>query len=371
MKTHCAFPSSLLAFCRRAASGLAAAALAATPGLVLARGYEVSNLVSDLPGVAAHTDTNLINAWGLAIGSGGTLIVAATETSQARFYQPDGSVRNFSIDVDEDPTGLLINRFPRLFRIGEGNMTRSSQLIFVTEEGKIMGWNFEVNPTEAVVAVDRSGQEAIYKGVAQARSRRGPRLYATDFHGGQVEVYDERFHWVDSFTDPNVDAGFAPFNVVNVAGLLYVTFAKQEQPEAEDDEPGPGNGFVDVFTPDGHLLRRLISHGPLNSPWGVAFAPHDFGRFAGALLVGNFGDGKINAFTPWSGRFLGELKDKDGNPILIDGLWSLQFRGPTFLRERDGFDRGSVLYFTAGPGDESHGVVGAITPIRSAHTSGW
>ena len=367
MKRNCDSRSSRFVLAGGAAAWLAASILAA-PELTLAQGYDVARLVSDVSGAAAHTDTNLVNAWGLAIGRRGTLIVASTETSQTRFYQPDGTVNDFSIVVDEDPTGLLINEFPFTFRISDHGITRPSQLLFVSEEGKIMGWNFDVNATEAAVAVDNSGKEAVYKGLAQAWSRRGPRLYATDFHDGSVEVYDQRFQWVGSFTDPGVDAGFAPFNVANIAGLLYVTFAKQELPAAEDDEPGPGNGFVDVFTPEGHLLRRLVAHGPLNSPWGLAFAPRDFGQFGGALLVGNFGDGKINAFTPWTGRFLGELTDGAGNPISIDGLWALRFRRSSMSSGNHGNSRASVLYFTSGPEGESHGLVGSIVPAHKTHS---
>ena len=334
-------------------------ACAALPLAASAQGYRVTNLVSDLPGVAAHTDPQLINAWGLDITFGGTLIVGANETSQAAFYRPDGTPRGVTIGVNENPTGLVLNRFHHQFLLGTGEDVRPSLLIFATEGGKILGWNRDVNNSEAVVAVDNSAHQALYKGAAQARSRHGPRLYAANFRGGQVEVYDGAFQWVGSFTDPHVDAGFSPFNVANIGGLLYVTFAKPTPPELKDDEAGPGHGFVDVFSPEGHLLRRLVSHGPLNSPWGVARAPRHFGRFGGALLVGNFGDGRINAFNPVTGAFLGPLPDAAGNPIVIGGLWALKFH--------DDFDHDAddnVLYFTAGPDGESHGVIGAITPVR-------
>lgn len=343
--------------------GLLIIALAATAS---AQGYRVINLVSDVPGVARNEDTNLVNAWGLEIGHDGNLIVSATETSQARFYEADGTPKEFSIAVEEEPTGVVINRFPRHFPIGEGAAARPSQLIFVTEEGTILGWNPHVERDEAVVAVDNSASEAVYKGVAQAWTRHGPRLYAANFRGGRVEVYDGAFHSVGAFTDPGVDPGFSPFDIANIGGLLYVTFAKPALPDMEDDEPGPGNGFVDIFTPDGHLLRRLISHGPLNSPWGLALAPRHFGRLGGALLVGNFGDGKINAFHPWTGAFLGSLNGEDGAPIQIPGLWALKFGNGSDREDDHSFgdddDDGPVLYFTAGPANESHGLVGVIIP---------
>ncbi|PYM13848.1 MAG: TIGR03118 family protein [Verrucomicrobia bacterium] len=341
---------------RRAAS-LGAILLGETLALS-AQNYHQTLLVSDLSNVAAHTDTNLVNAWGLAIGEEGTLVVCATESSLAGFYRPDGRRVADSIAVEEDPTGVEINRWGDAFRLMSGHVARPSRLLFVTEQGKIMGWNPRVNASEAVVAVDNSAADAVYKGVALARSRRGPRLYATNFRGGRVEVYDGSWHSLGAFTDPAVDPGFAPFNIVHLGGVLFVTFAKQQAPDFEDDQPGPGNGFVDIFDLDGHLLRRFASHGPLNSPWGVAMAPRHFGPFGGALLIGNFGDGHLNAFHPHTGAFLGPLTDAQGNAIAIDGLWALRFR----------HDEGdAVLYFTAGPGGETHGVIGKIEPERQHH----
>ena len=335
-----------------------------------AQGYRHGLLVSDVANVASHTDTNLVNAWGLAIGEGGTLVVCATESSLAGFYRPDGRRIGDYIAVEEDPTGVEFNRWDDAFRITGGQFARPSRLLFATEAGRILGWNPRVNDLEAVVAVDNSAAGTVYKGLAVARTRRGPRLYATNFRGGTVEVYDGAWHPLGTFTDATVDPGLAPFNVVHIDGVLLVTFAKQEAPDLEDDEPGPGNGFVDVFDLDGHLLRRFASHAPLNSPWGVALAPRHFGLFSNALLVGNFGDGYINAFHPHTGAFLGALADAQGNAIVIDGLWALRFGRDA--RDRDEEERDSrhhseenaVLYFTAGPGDETHGFIGKIAPER-------
>jgi uncharacterized protein (TIGR03118 family) len=330
-----------------------------------AQGYEPTLLVSDVAGGAANTDTNLVNAWGLEITGNGTLIVCATETSLAGFYHPDGAPTGQYITVDEEPTGIEINPFGNSFKIGTDHR-KASQLLFATEEGTIMGWNSRVNATEAVVAVDNSASGAIYKGMTVANSRRGPRLYATNFHGGTVDVFDKKFQPVGSFTDSTVDAGFAPFNILSVDDVLVVTFAKQEGPDAEDDEPGAGNGFVDIFNTEGRLLRRFASHGPLNSPWGLALAPKHFGEFSKTLLIGNFGDGRINAFNPRTGAFLGPLSDSTGAALEIDGLWALKFAKVKHNSHGHGDDDddydGPALYFTAGPGDEAHGLVGRITP---------
>src|SRR5262245_17564296 len=230
------------------------------PAALNAQHYRQTLLVSDLPNVAARTDTNLVNAWGLVIGEHDTLVVCATESSLAGFYRPDGRHVGDYIGVEEDPTGVERNHWGDAFRLKSSHFARPSQLLFVTEAGKILGWNPRVNASEAVVAVDNSSADAVYKGVALARARRGPRLYATNFRGGKVEVYDGTWRALGTFTDSTVDAGFAPFNVAQLNGVLLVTFAKQEAPDLEDDEPGPGNGFVDLFDLDGHLLRRFASH---------------------------------------------------------------------------------------------------------------
>src|SRR5262249_23546582 len=160
------------------------------------------------------------------------------------------------------------------------------KLIFVTEEGGILGWNPKVDATEAIKMVDNPSSNTVYKGVALLNNR----LFAANFRSGLVEVYDSKWNFIKSFTDTNVDAGFAPFNVKAINGLLYVSFAKQLLPDAEDDEAGPGNGFISVFNSNGKLQKRLISHGALNSPWGMVKAPKNFGQFSKALLVGNFGN---------------------------------------------------------------------------------
>jgi uncharacterized protein (TIGR03118 family) len=205
---------------------------------------------------------------------------------------------------------------------------------------------------------------AVYKGLAIGNNGSANFLYAANFKSGAVNVFDAIYApttLAGNLTDPNLAAGFAPFNIQNLGGTLYVTYALRDA-AGEDDVPGPGNGFVDRFDLNGNLLNRLISQGPLNSPWGLAIAPPGFGKFANDLLVGNFGDRRINAFDPVTGAFLGFLKDTNGNPIEIDGLWG--------LRVGNGGNGGdpAIVYFTAGISDEQHGLFGSIAVPDSSST---
>jgi uncharacterized protein (TIGR03118 family) len=236
-----------------------------------------------------------------------------------------------------------------------------SFFLWATEDGTIVGWNPSVDRTHAVIAVDRSTETdsagdvgAVYKGLALVATPAGKFLYASNFRFGTVEAFDSNFKLVNSFTDPTVPAGFAPFGIHNIGGQLYVTFALQGAGKMDDDAR-PGNGFVDVFAPNGDLLQRFASRGKLDSPWAVTLAPSSFGVFGGDILVGNFGDGRINAFDPTSGAFLGQLRDA-GGPLTIPGVWGLRFGTGAF-----GLDR-NTLYFTAGINDEADGLLGDIVP---------
>src|SRR5262249_17036994 len=173
-----------------------------------------------------------------------------------------------------------------------GGQSGPAIFIFATEDGTISGWNPNVNGTSAILAADNSSSGAVYKGLALVEQGGGPFLFATDFHNNAVQIFDSSFHLAGSFTDASLPPGFAPFGITNVGGFLYVSFALQEPPDNDDDQKGPGNGFVDVFSPGGQLVRRFASQGTLNSPWGMAYAA-SFGPFSNALLVGNFGDGTI------------------------------------------------------------------------------
>jgi uncharacterized protein (TIGR03118 family) len=332
----------------------AAAPLAAAPP---GNAYTVHNLVSDEPGVADHQDPNLVNAWGLAALPGSPWWVADNETSVSTLYNADGTARTLVVHVPNAPTGEVANSSPNFqLAAGGGN---PALFLWATEEGKILAWNPSLTPiNEAVVVADRSGVGAIYKGLAIA----GNRLYAADFHHARVDVFDENFDVVNmpgAFVDPGIPAGFAPFGIQEVGGKILVAYAKQDA-DAEDEVAGQGLGFVDAFDTSGAFLGRVATRGQLNAPWGLALAPNNFSRFSNDLLVGNFGDGEINAYEPQAdGTYerVGALKDTKGNPILIDGLWALQFghgalvnNGPT-----------NALFFTAGPDDETHGLFGMIT----------
>lgn len=329
--------------------GLPAAASGAADNV-----YTVSNLVADVSGVAAHTDANLVNAWGLTSLPGSPWWVSDNETDLATVYRADGTTARAPVHVSGAPTGAVSNTGSS-FAVSNDTTSAPALFLFATEDGTILGWNPTVDANNAVVAVPAAG--AIYKGLAVA----GDTLYATDFKNGHVDVFDGSFQPVNTpgaFVDPGIPAGYAPFGIQNVDGTLVVTYAQQDA-VAEDDVAGQGHGFVDRFSTSGTFLGRVATHGQLNSPWGIAKAPAGFGRFSGDLLIGNFGDGEISAFEPQTdGTFelVGQLRTSERKVLSIDGLWALQFgkgttnNGPT-----------TTLFFTAGPDDESHGLFGTIT----------
>ncbi len=344
-----------------AALAVAAVAEGATAGAVTSsQVYVQANLVSDIPGVARITDPNLVNPWGVAAGPTTPVWIADNGTNVSTLYS--GGVAG-SIPVtlplvvsipDGAPTGLVFNA-TNDFVIHQGDVTAPAKFIFDSENGEIAAWTGTTPPT-TTAQVEFSNPDAVYKGLAIASTGDGTFLYAADFHRGRIEVFNRHFARVRTsgrFTDPNIPAGFAPFGIQLLNGNLYVTYAMQDA-DRHDDVAGPGNGFVDVYDTRGNLLKRLISGGDLNSPWGLALAPAGFGAFSGDLLVGNFGDGAIHAYDPSSGAEQGQLTNADGNPIVISGLWSLWFgNGVTGTP--------STLLFTAGLAGESHGLFGAIT----------
>jgi uncharacterized protein (TIGR03118 family) len=328
-------------------------------------GYIQHNLVSDQPNVAITTDPALKNAWGLAFSPTGPFWIADNHTGLSTVYNGSAAKLGITVTIPPPngstdtaaPTGIVFNGTAG-FVVSQGGNSGPATFIFATEDGTISGWNFNVNPGAAILMRDLSSSGAVYKGLALASTSFGSFLFATDFHNNAVQVFDSAFNPMGTFTDNELPQGFAPFGISNIGGLLYVTFAKQKAPDNEDDEAGPGNGFVDVFDTQGTLVRRFASQGTLNSPWGLAKAD-SFGDFNNALLVGNFGDGLINAFDFTTGDFLGQLTTSHGLPIIIDGLWALQFGN-------DGQGGSSrVLYFTAGPNDEQNGLFGDLQPSQS------
>ena len=322
--------------------------------------YQQTNLVSDVPGAAQQTDPNLVNAWGMASGPSTPVWVSAADKGVATIYK--GAVGGSPLTIQPlvvtipggSPTGQVFNPTGG-FVITNGTDSAPAAFLFASEAGQITGWSPTVPPsTMAQPAV--TTPDAIYKGLTMANTSGGSFLYAANFHAGTVDVFDSTFtpvHMPGAFVDHKLPHGYAPFGIQEINGSIYVTYAKQDA-NAEDDVKGQGHGFVDVYTPDGSLVRRLIRHGALNSPWGLAMAPSDFGRFGGALLVGNFGDGRVDAYDAHNGHFLGALRDEHHHKISIDGLWGLRFgNGVT--------GDANTLLFTAGPDDESHGLFGTLT----------
>jgi uncharacterized protein (TIGR03118 family) len=307
--------------------------------------YEVTSLVSDLASLAPHTDPHLINPWGLFFTPNGHLWVSDNGSNFATAYSLNGKVSSHEIQAAGGPTGAKYNPSPYTFLLAIGQPAR---YLFSTEAGTILGFNSVEN--KMVVAADKSASGSVYKGLEMGVSCcQQSFLYATDFHNGKVDIFNKSFQIVGSCKSAAIPSGYAPFNVKMINDLLYVTYAKQQGPQNHDDEPGTGHGFIDLFNIWGTFMRRLISGGHLNSPWGLALAPANFGEFSNTLLVGNFGDGKIHSYDPSTGKFLGHLADANNLPIAIEGLWSLEF------------DSKGILYFTAGPGQESAGLIGTIS----------
>jgi uncharacterized protein (TIGR03118 family) len=328
--------------------------------------YTQRNLVSDVPGAAELRDSHLVNAWGLAFGPTTPAWVADNGTGVSTLYSggvDGGPVSALPLVVripGGAPTGAVFNDSSG-FPVSNGMASGPAVFLFSSEAGRITGWNPNVPPpplsTHAQTAATVPG--AIFKGLTMADTATGPRLYATDFHHGKVDVWNASFARVrrpGAFEDPALPAGYAPFGIQAINGDIFVTYAKQDA-DAEDDVAGPRHGFVDIYDTSGNLLRRFAAHGPLNSPWGLALAPQGFGRASGALLVGNFGNGRINAYDPVSGRFLGGLGDSSGGRVKIDGLWALRFGNGVIGSPQS-------LLFTAGPDDESHGLFGELTAGR-------
>ncbi len=318
-----------------------------------------ANLVADISSLGAVTiDPNLVNAWGLAFGPNGALWVANNGTGTTTFYTQSGAKLQPTVSVPSAvpgepgvPTGAIYNASADFAIPGTtaGPTLGAAQLILAGEDGTISAWNASLG-SSAVLLADRSAQGAVYKGIAMGLNGDGMFLYLTNFKQNSIDVFDAGFNLVSSFTDTTIPAGYAPFGIETIGNRLYVTFAKQKGPDNEDDDPGVGNGFVDIFTPAGRLVRRFASRGSLNSPWGIAVAPAGFGKFAGDILIGNFGDGMIGAYDPNSGALVEMLRAPGGAPLTIPGLWGIAFAPAS-----------STLFFTAGPNDETHGLVGTLS----------
>jgi uncharacterized protein (TIGR03118 family) len=374
-----------------------------------------TNLVSDLPGVANNFDPNLVNPWGISespstpatsttpFRPGSPFWISDNNSGQSTLYNSTGVPQSLVVSIPAPgdplnptgtPTGTVFNlasgsgAFP-VTGVSSTNapITKPAAFLFATEDGTIVGWNPQVNPvgfTNAghygIIAVPNPNPDtgAVYKGLTIAVGTNGAAisstdpnstalLYASNFRAGTVDVFDPNFSPATlapgAFTDPKLPAGFAPFNVQVLNGKVYVTYAKQDAAK-HDDVAGLGFGVVDVYNLDGTGEQRLITGGALNSPWGLAIAPASFGSLAGSLLVGNFGDGRINIYNASNGTPLGALKDPDGEPIQIPGLWALK-------TGNDGNGGSSqTVYFTAGLAHETHGLFGSLTPVAAGTPEG-
>ena len=324
------------------------------PASARADTYSWTNFQSDIAGVAQHVDPNLVNPWGMAVSSpGGTIWVSDNGTGVSTLYGQDGTARSLVVTIPTakqnrgtaNPTGVVRNTTP-FFKVTKDGNSAPAFFIFVSEDGSISGWNPTLDPTHAIIAVDngtnRGVNSAVYKGATLGVANGHNFLYVTNFHTGKVETYDENFQQVNpnGFSDPNLPAGYAPFGIRNFNGEIFVTYAKQDHAR-HDDVAGPGFGFINVFDTSGNFLRRLVSNGNLNAPWGLAIVEDE-------LWVGNFGDGLINVYDPTSGSFIETLMRSDGTPLQFDGLWDM-------LPQANG------VFFTAGIADEEHGLFGIIT----------
>jgi uncharacterized protein (TIGR03118 family) len=357
-------------------------------------GFTVTNLVSDLKGVAAHTDVNLVNPWGFAETPGGQFQVAANGSGDTIRLNARGDTLGQDVILQPplgsppgtttSPNGTFLNTTSD-FVISDDGKSAPAEFIFSTEDGTIVAFNPMVDPKEGILAAQAS-DGAVYKLLAEASNSMGNFLFATDFHNNKIDVFDKNFDKVTlgqngwgTFTDPNgIPAGFAPFGIklININGQdrLFVSYAKQKGPENHDDQEGPGNGLIDEFDTTGHFIQRFATgsaiaggDAPLNSPIGMTIAPAGFGpngKFGGALLVGNFGDSHVTAFDLKTGKVLGQLSDAQGNPLTLNGgvgssgskgLW-----GIAFGNGQGGTDP-NALYFAAGINNEADGLFGKVT----------
>jgi uncharacterized protein (TIGR03118 family) len=353
-----------------------------SPGLAFAQHYIQTKLISDTAGAAATPDPSLVNPWGLSRSSTSPWWVSNNGTGTSTLYTGAGQI------IPINGNGIVIIPPPKGAPAGTlatptGTVFNGSQdfvlpapngkpavFLFATEDGTISGWN---GGPAAFLAVDNndhgSPNGAVYKGMTTADINGKRFLYVTNFRAGRVEVYDTNFHRTylpgDAFQTGDDDEGggriprgFAPFNIQNIGGSLFVTYALQDAAK-HDDVAGDGNGFVEIFTPSGRHISHL-QHGPwLNSPWGVVWTPRDFGEFSNTILVGNFGSGRIAAFNGFTYQFIGFVQNPDNSILTIDGLWALAFgnganAGPS-----------TTLFFTAGTDHEAHGLFGTLTAVAS------
>jgi uncharacterized protein (TIGR03118 family) len=326
--------------------------------------FAVTNLVSDVSGRAAVTDPTLVNPWGLAMGK--TLWVSAAGTGLATVYSGGaGTVKQEKTQVRVPggrPTGQVVNTGEEFVVKGPGG-SGPATFIFASPSGAITGWNAEADPDDAIISAFVKGAD--FKGLALAQTNRGAMLLAADFARNRIHVFDGDFDRISfgrrAFQDPGLPEDYAPFNVEVVGNSILVAYAKRD-PETGKSVAGQGKGFVSQFNGSGRFVGRFAARGALNAPWAMTLAPKGFGAHSGALLVGNFGDGRINAYNPRNGRPLGPLRSSDGKAITLSGLWDLE-------RGTETVGGTNSLWFSAGSDGGTHGLLGLIRPSGSADST--
>ncbi|MEO7962135.1 MAG: TIGR03118 family protein [Ginsengibacter sp.] len=326
---------------------------------IIAKQFQQVNLVANTNAYgAARIDPDFLNGWGIAFSPTGTPWVSSSNNGLSEVWNKDGNIVIPAVTIPSPgdavsgghPSGQVFN-VTSDFLLPNG---RAARFIFAGLDGIISGWN---GGASAVTAIDASKNGAAFTGITIASVEGQPFLYAANFSSGKISVWDKTWAPVDmAFFDPSLPAGYAPFNIRNIGGVLYVMYAKVGSDG--DEEKGHGLGYVDIFNPNGSLMKRFVSKAELNAPWGIAQAPDDFWgpdfEAHDVILVGNFGDGRINAYDQ-SGKFIGALKSKN-KPIEIEGLWEITFAPTTATAVDPGW-----LYFAAGPEDEADGLFGYIT----------
>jgi uncharacterized protein (TIGR03118 family) len=332
--------------------------------------FSATALVSDGAVPAAHTDANLKNPWGVAFNPKGFVWVADNGTNVATLYDGNGVPQSLVVTIPDgkngsaSPTGIVFNG-TQSFTVLENGKSGAAAFIFAGEGGTITAWAPSVGPTNAFVMYDDGTGGAVYKGLALAAMNGNNFLYATDFHNNKIDVFNTSFTKVampGNFTDPAIPAGFAPFGIQAIGSNLFVTYAMQDAAK-HDDVAGAGLGMIDVYDTAGNLKQRFATGGSLNAPWGIAQAPGNFGSMSGAILIGNFGDGTINAFNASSGQSMGPLNGPNSGPVAEHGMWGIAFGNDLSNQPSN------TLFFAAGPNDEADGVYGRID-LNTTSSSG-
>jgi uncharacterized protein (TIGR03118 family) len=337
-----------------------------------ASAFSFTTLVSDTGTGARHTDGNLLNAWGIVAGPTTPMWVANNHSNTSTLYDGAGTPQPATgplivMTPDLDPTGIVFSASTTDFIVSGGGKSAPARFIFTGESGMLAGWSRDVDATSTIATYPAAGGDsggAIYKGLAIAKNGDRTLLYATDFHNNKIDVFDGT--WIrqtlpaGAFVDTTLPSGYAPFGIQAIANgnggavQIYVSYAKQDA-NAEDDVSGAGLGLIDIFDASGTLIKHLVATGgALNAPWGMALAPADFGTLSNVLLVGNFGDGKINGYDPEKGTFMGAITDASGTPFSVEGLWGIAFGNDAAQQPHN------TLFFAAGPNDEANGAYGRI-----------